>query len=445
MSTLQRPTTRSYAKKNNLNMTTFFNTKIGTKKRKRSPVLTSSKSKKKIKKEFEMDDERLFELLSKQQKTISEKQELELLSRLETLKQPFGAEISEKELKEKYKKFLKDDNPDTQLNIIQTLKNAEMMVEIANNSEQLLNGCNDNIQLIINYIKQNRADVDEKFRETNELIKNMKLIQRQSKQDTEGIIKNQEKMMEMLQENLNNKSIEKLKTDTTQLSSLLTSGVKNITKMLILSPFKITNIIVFKPAGYFFYHVFGKWFYFIWGGLMFLLCILCLISIYINLNHYNPNILEYIIKGINMFKNIIFSLFGEPVNKLISLFDGTITIIKEYLLNGYEIGKREFFAKVNEILFGIKDYIMNFIPKLSLWDGQKVSKVNNFKYKIVVNNNSKKIKLVKLKTNSLKSIKRSLKTSLKTSSKRSLKTSSKRSSKTSSKKNDSLFKLFNIK
>ena len=41
MSTLQRPTTRSYAKQNNLNITTFFNTKIGTKKkRKRSPVLT---------------------------------------------------------------------------------------------------------------------------------------------------------------------------------------------------------------------------------------------------------------------------------------------------------------------------------------------------------------------------------------------------------------------
>ena len=105
MSTLQRPTTRSYAKQNNLNITTFFNTKIGTKKkRKRSPVLTSSNSKKKIKKEFEMDDERLFELLSKQQKTISEKQEFELLSRLETLKQPFGVEITEKEIREKKNK-----------------------------------------------------------------------------------------------------------------------------------------------------------------------------------------------------------------------------------------------------------------------------------------------------------------------------------------------------
>jgi len=219
MSTLQRPTTRSFAKKNNLNITTFFNTKNDTKKkRKRSPVLTSSNSKKKIKKEFEMDDERLFELLSKQQKTISEKQELELLSRLETLKQPFGVEITEKEIREKYNLLIKDENPDTQLNIIQTLKNSEMMVEIANNSEQLLNGCNDNIQLVINYIKQNRADVDEEFRKTNELIiRTMEIIQTQNNQDNEIIIKNQENMMEMLQDNLNNKSMEKLQTDTTQL------------------------------------------------------------------------------------------------------------------------------------------------------------------------------------------------------------------------------------
>ena len=220
-----------------------------------------------------MDDERLFELLSKQQKTISEKQEFELLSRLETLKQPFGVEITEKEIREKYNLLIKDENPDTQLNIIQTLKNSEMMVEIANNSEQLLNGCNDNIQLLINYIKQNSADVGEEFRKTNELIRTMEIIQTQNNQDNEIIIKNQENMMEMLQDNLNNKSMEKLQTDTTQLSSLLTSGIKNITKMLILSPFKISNIIVFKPAGFFFYHVFGKFFYFIWGGLMFLLCI----------------------------------------------------------------------------------------------------------------------------------------------------------------------------
>ena len=424
MSTLQRPTTRSYAKQNNLNITTFFNTKIGTKKkRKRSPVLTSSNSKKKIKKEFEMDDERLFELLSKQQKTISEKQEFELLSRLETLKQPFGVEITEKEIREKYNLLIKDENPDTQLNIIQTLKNSEMMVEIANNSEQLLNGCNDNIQLLINYIKQNSADVGEEFRKTNELIRTMEIIQTQNNQDNEIIIKNQENMMEMLQDNLNNKSMEKLQTDTTQLSSLLTSGIKNITKMLILSPFKISNIIVFKPAGFFFYHVFGKFFYFIWGGLMFLLCILCLISIYINLKYYNPTILEYILNGIDIFKNIIFSLFGESVNKLISLFDGTITIIKEYLLNGYEMGRREF---IDVILLGIGTYIRSFLPKLSFFDGNKI---NNFKYKIVVNNNSKKIKLVKLKTNSLKSIKINSKRSSKINSKRSSKINSKRSSK----------------
>jgi hypothetical protein len=325
------------------------------------------------------------------------------------------------------------------------------MVEIANNSEQLLNGCNDNIQLVINYIKQNRAEVDEKLRETNELIKTMKIIQTKSKQDTEGIIKNQEKMMEMLQENLNNKSMEQLQADTTQLSSLLTSGIKNVTKMIILSPFQISNIIVFKPAGYFFYHVFGKWFYFIWGGLMFLLCILCLISIYINLNYYNPTIVEYIIKGINMFKNIIFSLFGESANKILSLFEGTIDIITEYLINGYEIVKRDFMARVDVILSGIVNYIKSFIPKFTFWDGNKISKVNNFKYKIVVNNNSKKIKLVKLKTNSLKSIKRSSLKSIKRSSKRSslksIKRSSKRSSlksikrssKRSSKKIDSLF------
>ena len=38
---------------------------------------------------------------------------------------------------------------------------------------------------------------------------------------------------------------------------------------------------------------------------------------------------------------------------------------------------------------------------IPFYDGKNVSKLNSFKYKIVVNNNSKKIKLVKLKTNSL--------------------------------------------
>ena len=139
--------------------------------------------------------------------------------------------------------------------------------------------------------------------------------------------------------------------------------------------------------------------------------------------YYNPTILEYILNGIDIFKNIIFSLFGESVNKLISLFDGTITIIKEYLLNGYEMGRREF---IDVILLGIGTYIRSFLPKLSFFDGNKI---NNFKYKIVVNNNSKKIKLVKLKTNSLKSIKINSKRSSKINSKRSSKINSKRSSK----------------
>ena len=415
MSTLQRPTTRSYVKKNNINMLSFFDTEIGTKKRKRSHVLTSSsKSKKKIKKEFEMDDNRLLELLSKQQKTSSEKEEFELLARLETLKQPFGIEISEKDIKEKYGKLLKDENPDTQLNIVQTLKNTEMVVEIVNNSEQLLNGCNDNIKTLIDFIKENRGEIEEKFKDINDLIKNMKLLQKESEKDTKIIFENQEKMLKMLEKNFNN--MEKLETDALELSSLLTSGITNISKMIILSPFKIANLIVFKPAGYFLYHVFGKWCYLIWGGLMCLLIALCFISIYIQLKHHNPKVIEYLIIIVNIFKNIIFSIFGGSCNKLYYLFDGTLTIVKQYLLNGYEIGKIEFYAKLNNILLGIKNYLMDFIPKFPFYDGKNVNKLNSFKYKIVMDNNSKKIKLVKLKTNSLKSIINKKSSKLKTNS-----------------------------
>lgn len=394
MSTRQRPITRSYAKKNNLNNTTFL---VDTKKRKRSHVSDNQ--------EFEMDrerlrNERLLELLSKQQKTISEDKEFDLLARFEKLKQPIGKEITVEEIIEKYNHLIEYENPETELNAIQTLKKSEMLVEFVNNSEQLLNRCNENFELIINHMEQNRADTREKFTELNELIRN---LQAEIKKDNKIIIKNQENE---LRETLNNKSIEQLQADKTQFSSLMKSGVKNIAKMIILSPFKITNIIVFKPAGYFFSKVFGDPSYIIWGGLMFILCILCLISIYINLRHYNPTILNHIINVLNIFNTIISSIFGESAKGILYLFGGTITIIKEYLLNGYEYGKKEFFVKVNEILFGIKDYL---IPKFSLWDdGKDVSKVNNF-YKIIVNKNSKKIKLVNFKTNSLKSIKRSSK------------------------------------
>ena len=333
--------------------------------------------------------------------------------------------ITEEEIVKKYNTFLlnTDDDKNTQLTTIKTLRKTELIVDMVNNTEGMIDGVKDNLKTILDFMQQYKVENDKKFEEYDKQFnKNIKDMMKLIEEDRKNINSNNEKMMNMLAENINKGDIKQLEEDTYQLKNILASGVKNIIKNLLYSPITLSNIIVFKPAIYFFHHTFGKWFYYIWGGLMFLLVILLLFSLYINLQYYSPTLFNLILKTLDLFKICISHILSNTNSQIVKYFSNTIDILKEYIYNG--VNNLNLYNIVSNLFNNIINYIVGSIKSkltFSLFDGG----LSKIKYQIIVNND--KLKLVKVKL---------LKSSRLKSSRSFKKKSSSRKSSSSKVKND---------
>jgi hypothetical protein len=78
-------------------------------------------------------------------------------------------------------------------------------------------------------------------------------------------------------------------SNQTRLMQLARTGVRGVLKQAIVAPVKMLNIVVFQPANYAFWHIFGKFAYLLWGILMLLIVVIFAFSILISINKNFPN------------------------------------------------------------------------------------------------------------------------------------------------------------
>lgn len=141
-----------------------------------------------------------------------------------------------------------------------------------------------------------------------------------------------------------------------QFYELLKKGKYEIMKQVLTSPFKVLNIIVFRPAWNAFWTFFGRWAYLIWGLLMLFLIIISVFSFYLTLNKHYPYIISPIYEG-------LIYIWGSAVRSGSIVAQSLSPILGEGMQIIMENAKNVF---IEGISYG-KLQAMNFVSVVYTW------------------------------------------------------------------------------
>jgi hypothetical protein len=184
-------------------------------------------------------------------------------------------------------------------------------------------------------------------------------------------------MLQMQQRQESREMTKAQAAEQSQLREIFKSGVRGIAKMAFGAPIKLMEIVVFKPAFYAFWRGFGQYAYYAWGIFMLFCIFLGVLTTYIFMNKYCPNVLGFFVQAIVLCYRAIWYVGDKIQYAFFGVFVKDAIDISQAYSEGQIIeAQNQASATYHEMTESLSKLFWDAVtPKYSIWDG----KINRFK------------------------------------------------------------------